>query len=202
MKQRRIFQIAALANDVSRDGRTLGEGTKTRCDYALVLIRDWLQQTAEESPAPSVIVYNAAGKGGRWRGETTFASAMEEYIRVSLGVQALRCVFVTNRNNDKVWSTLHEMGWIFHEINWQSKAMLSGTTIYEPARFVTNSTHAQRVHFIQRHFYKDESMGDCVLSNEVPPPWWHEWFGYIKLLLCRIGLGSLLEPLRRRCYKR
>jgi len=183
--------IAVLANDASTDGNKLGPGTKARCERAEAHIRQWLCQ----QPGSTVFICLAAGKGGRWRGETTFALAMEGHMRDSLGDQTSRCVFVTNRNQAAVWSTSAEMQWIFDSLGQQSLSLLShGATI------VTNPVHAIRALIIQKMFLPDLEIGGFVFSKEPPPPWWHEVAAYVKLVLYLLGFGGLIEPLRRRFY--
>ncbi|HMO77654.1 MAG TPA: hypothetical protein PKD95_00460 [Candidatus Paceibacterota bacterium] len=199
MKKRKIFQIAILANDVGKDGNTLGEGTKARCDCALAQIRTWLCQTPEVGPAQTVVIYIATGKGGRWRGATTFAAAMAEYLRTNLGNEAARCGFVINEGEVQIWSTWSELKWIFSASEDQTTPFPC-LMVYEPVRFVTNQIHSRRVRCIKEHFLPEYSMGEFVFSNEAPPHRLHEMCAYIKLALYYFGLGPLLEPLRRQFY--
>lgn len=200
MERQTILQIAILANDVGKDGKTLGAGTKARCDCALEHISKWFYQIPCSTAAVAVFIYIAAGKGGRWVGETTLAQAMEDYLRECLGTRALDCVFVTNQNAEEVWSTLAEMKWIFSEIDKLNWSFLSRRMIFEKVRFVTNQVHARRVSFIKRHFFAERQIGDFCLSWEAYPPWWHERCAYVKLAFYYLGFGAFFEPWRRRYY--
>ncbi len=200
MKNQTVLQVGVLANDVGPEGQTLGPGTKARCDCALWQIRQWLRQTAEASIYPAVIIYLAAGSGGRWRGDMTFAATMEDYLRIRLGDMARSCEFVTNRDEVTVWSTLSEMRWVFHKVGEQQLSIFSRLRPYEAVRFVTNERHGKRVRFIKRFFYRNAVMGNVVCSQELPPPLWHETCAYLKLVMNYFGLGSVIEPLRRRFY--
>lgn len=200
MEKTEVLKIAVLANDASADGKALGPGTKARCERAVAHIRQWLCQIPC-STFPAVFIYLAAGKGGRWRGETTFAVAMEGHMRDSLGNQTSLCTFVTNETRDAVWSTLAEMKWIYKELHQQRRmSLLSHIVGYEAVYIVTNQVHARRAGIIQKILLPDLEICGFVFSNEPAPPWWHEVAAYVKLLFHLLGFGGLIEPLRRRFY--
>jgi hypothetical protein len=93
---------------------------------------------------------------------------------------------VVNREDETVWGLIKELRWAFERSDTNDRIMV-----------VISRQAAFRVRLISRMFFHRHV---TIITCE-DTPWWHEIFGYAKVMAYAMGLGEVAENFRRRYYR-